>query len=280
MPYPTLDRNAARARLSGATPEPAVGSNDRGPPYPWEDAAARLVAELDPLLAEVEQELAGRTGPGRVRHASWQRFEAEAAIAVHRALPRTHEALADEAFWLWLACVPLRGIVERRYRREEGGSVDPANFGLGSFAENFVYRLWLRADCVVDEAATSEEARYALVRRGQSDFWRSHVFRQRYGAARPFVRAFVRSVYSDAAKPGEPALPIEVVRLLAKRLRRLFSNLVVEVLDEADADRLIGEETEKAKAQLEAERRAEASTDRLARAERAKGAAPPSSPPP
>ncbi len=280
MPYPTLDRNAARARLAGAAPEPAVGSNDRGPPYPWTQVADRLAAELDRLLAEVEGELAGRTGSGRVRHASWQRFEAEAAIAVHRALPRSHEALADEAFWLWLACVPLRSIVERRYRREQGGPVDPANFGLGNFAENFVYRLWLRADCVVDETAASDEARYALVRRGQSDFWRSHVFRQRYGAARPFVRAFVRSVYPDAAKPGEPALPIEVVRLLAKRLRRVFSNLLVEVLDEADAEHLIAEETEKAKAQLEAERRANSSTDRRPRAERAKGAASPSSPPP
>lgn len=280
MPYPTLDRNAARAWLAGTAPEPAVGSNDRGPRYPWEDAAARLATELDPLLAEVERELGGRTGSGRVRHASWQRFEAEAAIAVHRALPRTHEALADEAFWLWLACVPLRAIVERRYRREEGGSVDPANFGLGSFAENFVYRLWLRADCVIDEAASSEEARYALVRRGQSDFWRSHVFRQRYGAARPFVRAFVRSVYPDAAQPSEPALPIEVVRLLAKRLRRLFSNLLVDVLDEEDAVRSIEEETRKAEAQLAAEQRAKDSTARQAPARRGTGAASPSSPPP
>ncbi|MCS6778634.1 MAG: DUF6339 family protein [Geminicoccaceae bacterium] len=279
MPYPILDRNAARAWLAGSAEEPAVRSNDRGPRFPWEEVARRLALELEAPLAEVERELAGRTGPGRVRHASWQRFEAEAAILVHKALPGTHEALAEEAFWLWLACVPLRAIVERRYRREEGGRIDPANFGLGNFAENFVYRLWLRADCALDEAAPTEEERYALARRGQSDFWRSHVFRQRYGAARAFVRAFVRSVYPDAAKPSEPALPIEVVRELAKRLRRIFSNLLVDVLDEKDAAALIREEARKAQAQLAARGPKRASSEEARPAGAARRPPSPSPPP-
>lgn len=279
MPYPTLDRNAARELLVARTDVPAVGSNDRGPPYPRTQVAQQLAGELERVLAEVERELAGRTGTGRIRHGAWQRFEGEAAILVHRSLPSAHETLADEGFWRWLACVPLRAIVERRYRREEGAEIGPANFGLGDFAENFVYRLWLRADCVLDEAATSEEVRYALARRGQSDFWRSHVFRQRFGAARPFVRAFVRFVYPDAKRPTEPALTIEEVRVLAKRLRRLFSNLIVDFLDEADAERLIEEEAQKVRAQL-AEPAVRAETDERPGVERggrtdSRGAPPP-----
>ncbi len=275
-----LDPNAARAGLEGTDPLPAVGWNDRGPLYPWTQVADRLAAELDRLLTEVERELDDRRGPGRVRHASWQRFEAEAAIVVHRALPRSHEALADEAYWLWLACTPLRSIVERRYGREEGAPVAEANFGLGNFGENFAYRLRLRADCVVDEAATSEEARCALVRRGQSDFWRSHVFRQRYGGARAFVRAFVRSIHPDAANPREPALPIEVVRVLAKRLRRLFPNLLVDLLSEADAFVQIEQEAVKARARPDVERTAPAQAEEPQRVERGKRAATPSPRPP
>lgn len=251
MSYPALSRADALEFLAGRSKTLRVLQKPSGPPFRWEERIAALVSDIRPVFNEAEALAGARSGAGASKSEEWQRFEAEAAIAVHMVLPAEHEALADREFWLWLACDPFRDIIERRYRSADGRPVNRANFGLSGFAENFVYRLWIRADCVFNPVGGAEREPYDLARRGQSDFWRSHVFRQGYGARRAFTRALVRFAYPDPAKPSAPALRVEEVRELAKRLRKLASNLVIDVLDEKESEALIQETANDIRAQMD-----------------------------
>jgi hypothetical protein len=161
-------------------------------------------------------------------------FEAAASEAVHRLMPPCVEAVADRDFWLWLALAHFSDLVEWRYGNREGG-VDWKNYGIGASGENLLYRLWLRGELGLDENARD---RYDLARRGEIDFWRSHLFRQGYANTRTFARALIRFQYPDGNQV-RPKLRIGAIRELVKRLRRLRANLVTEILDELAALRLI-----------------------------------------
>jgi hypothetical protein len=137
------------------------------------------------------------------------------------------EVVGDPEFWIWLTLVNFGDLVEWRYDAQAQGA-DWRNYGVGASGENFLYRLWLRAELGYDESAPD---RYHLVRRGDIDFWRSHLFRQSYANARVFARALVRFQY-PGPNSREPRLKIGVIRELVKRLRRVRANLVFEILDE------------------------------------------------
>lgn len=112
------------------------------------------------------------------------------------------------------------------------------NYGIGARSENLLYRLWLRADLVLDEQSGD---RYHLAKRGQIDFYRSHLFRQGYANARNFARALLRFQYpSDDA--AAPRLKVDDIRELVKRLRRLRANLFLEILDEKECRKVIEDE--------------------------------------
>ena len=113
-----------------------------------------------------------------------------------------------------------------------------ANYGIGARSENLIYRLWLRADLVFDDEA---DDCYHLCRRGQIDFYRSHLFRQGYANVRNFSRALLRFQYphSDTTTPH---LKVDQIRELVKRLRRLRANLFLEILDEKECRKVIEDE--------------------------------------
>lgn len=157
------------------------------------------------------------------------RFEAEAARVVHISVPYNTEMLADPDFWIWLAVAHFSETVEWRYGNPEAG-VSMANYGIAARNENLLYRLWLRAELVLDEEASD---RYHLAEAGQIDFYRSHLFRQGYANARNFARALLRFQYPNADRSA-PKLKVEHIRELVKRLRRLRSNLFVEILEERE----------------------------------------------
>lgn len=162
------------------------------------------------------------------------RFEAKAARAVHEDVPNCPEIVGDPEFWIWLAVVHFRELVEWRYHNPpEGTSL--ANFGIGARVENLLYRSWLRAEILLDEEAHD---RYHLCAAGQIDFYRSHLFRQTYANARNFARALLRFQYPHK-DPAAPNLKVGQIRELVKRLRRLRSNLFLEILDESECRRVI-----------------------------------------
>lgn len=165
-------------------------------------------------------------------------FEAKASRLVHAAIPAHAEMLADPDFWVWLAVVHFPEVVEWRYRyanRKSETFAQLANYGVGSRSDNLMYRLWLRAELVLDAQAKD---RYHLADTGQIDFYRSHLFRQGYANARNFSRALLKYQYPNADL-AEPRLKTLVIRELVKRLRRMRSNLFLEILAEDDCRAVI-----------------------------------------
>jgi hypothetical protein len=164
-------------------------------------------------------------------------FEADAARVIHERVQQPAEVVADADFWLWLAVAHFGTIVEWRYGNPDNGTGLP-NYGIGARSENLMYRLWLRADLVLDEQS---DDRYHLCRRGQIDFYRSHLFRQGYANARDFSRALLRFQYPHDDTTA-PRLKVDQIRELVKRLRRLRANLFLEVLDEKECRSVIEDE--------------------------------------
>jgi hypothetical protein len=189
-----------------------------------------LRASFDRLRARWPDGIKSKADP------SANEFEASAARLVHSTVPFRAEPLADPGFWTWLAIVHFRDVVEWRYRYgKDGKEAQFANYGIGSKNENFLYRLWLRADLVLDDEAKD---RYHLSDSGQVDFYRSHLFRQGYANAHAFARALLRYQYPNR-DPSEPRLKTLEIRDLVKRLRRLRANLFVELLAEGECWALI-----------------------------------------
>lgn len=196
-----------------------------------------------PCLAEKLHEIKSKF-PQRLRRRdpAGGAFEAEACVEIHRALPFDPSMLADYEWWTWLAVFRFRELVDWRHGSDISGAA-PANFGIGNGAENLLYRMWLRADAGYDPKRNDP---YELARRGDQDFWRSHVFRQGYGRCRELVRALVLYQFPDGSA-REPTLKISEMRELAKRLRRMHPNIVFEYLDEDSASELVRREAERAK---------------------------------
>ena len=166
-------------------------------------------------------------------------FEGRAAKLVHSMVPPHSDAFTDPDFWIWLTVAYFSDLVEWRYGNPADGT-KLANYGIGSRTENLLYRLWLRAELVLDD---NEKDRYHLADAGQIDFYRSHLFRQGYANIRAFSRALIRFQY-PSKDPNAPRLKIKDVRELVKRLRRLRANLFLEILPEESCREVI--ETEAA----------------------------------
>jgi hypothetical protein len=164
-------------------------------------------------------------------------FERQAAAMVHTWVPAAAEVLTDPEFWLWLCASQFKDLVAWRYGTTLD-LVDRKNFGIGSAGENFMYRLWLRGEIGLDDEARDK---YHLSRRGDIDFWRSHLFRQSYANARTFAKTLLKFQYPDE-ESNEPRLKIVVVRDLVKRIRRARVNLMTEFLDEKMSLSLINTE--------------------------------------
>lgn len=164
-------------------------------------------------------------------------FEGKASRTVHEGLTVDSEVLADPEFWIWLAVTHFPDVVEWRYRYgKDESAAQLGNYGVASRTDNLLYRLWLRAELVLDEEAPD---RYHLANSGQIDFYRSHLFRQGYANARNFAKALLRFQYPKKSSPTEPKLKTSEIRDLVKRLRRMRSNLFLEILLEEECRAVI-----------------------------------------
>lgn len=190
----------------------------------------KLRTDLESLRAQWPNGIKSKADPNA------NLFEAKAARVVHGIVPPDAEMLADPEFWIWLAVVHCPDVVEWRYRyRKTNSEAQLANYGIGSKTENLLYRLWLRAELVLDDG---KKDRYHLCDAGQIDFYRSHLFRQGYANARNFARALLKFQYPHADL-SEPNLKTIAIRDLVKRLRRMRSNLFLEILPEDECRAVI-----------------------------------------
>ncbi|TIL38584.1 DUF6339 family protein [Mesorhizobium sp.] len=222
MPYPIVSRAEARAYLfpkeeGSEPPLLQIRYSDDGSDENWDAIGAELADFLSALL-DTYKPSNGAIGGGE--------FEAAATARVHESLP-AHPALSNPEFWTWLAVAHCKGVIDRRY----GQKGDPRNFGIGTAIENLLYRLWLRSEMAIDE---SRSDKYDLARRGDIDFWRSHLFRQGYGNVRTFARALI-SFQFPPDTGHKPRLKTIQIRELAKQLKRARSNLMFELMNEGRA---------------------------------------------
>jgi hypothetical protein len=238
MAYPILGKVEARHYLQAAAaaaaadeiaPElPAARTADDGSDEDWDAIATDVRTELKKLISD---------SSGKEGEVKGGAFEAAAGPAIHAILPQEHPALADPEFWVWLTLTHGIDVVDWRYP----GKRNLKNFGVGGAGENFLYRLWLRAEIVHCPGAKDE---YELARVGDIDFWRSHIFRQGYGEVRPFASALVEFQF-PATKGRKARLKIADIRTLAKQLKRARSNLMFEVMSESRAAKFIESEWER-----------------------------------
>jgi len=235
MRYPILTMADASAYLASKRSgtffdlERSVRSRGEGP-----DLVQHFVTELACELSVIKS----RFPEGLNNHQDANAFEAQAAKAIHQIVRAETSILADADFWLWLAVAHFSDVVEWRYGSPTSGASLP-NYGIGARNENLLYRLWLRAELVLDEKAQDP---YHLCERGQIDFYRSHLFRQGYANARSFAKALLKFQYRDEHNAAHPHLKVVEIRDLVKRLRRMRSNLFMEILDEAECRSVIEEE--------------------------------------
>jgi hypothetical protein len=237
MGYPTIPYDQARAwwRAWKAAGEPGNPPHtiektigiDRG----WLTEATTLADELLDLLKR------SREGGGRDRFA---RFEAEAAVRIHQTLPRDHLAIADPEFWIWYAVDPGLPVVRSRYSSNKIPGVE--NFASANARETLFYRLWVRGEM---GWRRDEADPYRLARYGDIDFWRSHVFRQKYAEHPAMLEAFARFQYPEGPD-GPPHIPLTnnqiKLRTFVKRMKRIGTNVMVEFFDIDEALRLMEEE--------------------------------------
>lgn len=237
MPYPVISKAEARTYLLAleasrsaealAPPLPSAHIIPQGSKEEWEQFGATIAARLMGLTTEFT------SSDGKPMGAE---FEAAAGPEIHKLLP-LHPALSDPEFWNWITLSYGEPIVRWRY----GEIQNLKNFGVGAATENYLYRLWLRAEMVFKPGAKDP---YELARVGDIDFWRSHVFRQRYAEARSFIRAFVEFQF-PSKNSRKTRLRVSEIREFAKHIKRARSNLTLELMSEARALRFIESEWER-----------------------------------
>lgn len=139
--------------------------------------------------------------------------------------------LADPDFWRWFSIADELAVslVNTRHSSVNTAQANPVNYGLGNIREGFFSRSWLRVFLSVDAA---RKDKYELSRKGDQDFWRSHILRQSYAKSRPFVKALIDFQYKEAEPTLKPSgnKSIVSIRELAKRLSVSLSTIALDVM--------------------------------------------------
>lgn len=228
MRYPTISKTNAdelvRALVTGQSP--AIGAD-----VSWVGVGDEV--NLSALGATVGQlkkrwlEFRGSDDGGRP-----EEFEGLAAGDLHQALRDLPiEALDDPGFWRYVSLAELWWFIKER----EAGPIGRGNhmkYIDGSHpAECVPLRMFLRAQAVRD----GDDYSLASSMKQATDFWRSHVIRVRTVEAPPLARSFTK-LQLEKRMPTTPEL-----RPFARRVNRLWANVVLNRLDENDADELMNE---------------------------------------
>lgn len=186
--------------------------------------------DLTPL-AEAAERMRAEFADGRGAEGAMSAEDLEGRFAgdVHSTLRDVPVIVLDDpGFWRYLAMRHFWWFIAER----EAGPVSRGNAitYVDGGAESIPFRMFLRAQAIRDGDDYSLAG--ALPR--ASDFWRSHVLRVKTGT----VPALSRSL---ARLQVDKQMPSTEVRPFAKRLNRLWTNLVFEIWPEDDCDALIAE---------------------------------------
>ena len=230
MKYPTVSKSKAKELALAHLEADSIGLDDD---ISWEGDGPEL--DVDPLVA-LEDELrldwgAFENGP---KSTDRDLFEGKAAVRLHQVVSTLELSvtdLDDPGFWRYLTLAHFWWLVRWR---------EPKAFASGDWArirpyvdatnptECVVLRMYLRGQITrpdYDLAAKIEKG---------TDFWRSHVLRVRTGSARELARGF-------AAEQGDRRMPTDELRAYARRLNRVWTNVVLHTYDADEAQALLSE---------------------------------------
>lgn len=205
-----------------------------GGPVSLDNYATRV--ESDDVVLEVVGEVAGELrlwkeahGPGGT--ATFNEFEAFGAAECHQRMRDfPSEVLLNPSFWRWVAADPFFDLVEWRFGVE--GSMNNYGSRTSSFRRCLPYKMFLRGKIGFVPDADDP---YALVLVGGEDFWASHLIAVRNGAVPVIAHAFIKEYASRVDDATQKTPNTDQVREFARRMNRLRSNILTEVLTESDA---------------------------------------------
>lgn len=169
-------------------------------------------------------------------------LEGELSALLHEGLRQLPAAvLTDRDFWRFCAASLYDFIVWRHQSSKTVAALYPY-FGAASEAPGFEcvpLRMFDRAHVAREGGSLpGSDDPYALARFGARDVWASHILRVRTSYA-PLV---AHEILMDV-RAGK--LPTDIVRDLAKNLKRVRSNVLFEVLDSLQARDLVNREEER-----------------------------------
>ena len=176
-------------------------------------AASMVMADLDDAATDATRE----------------ECEAEAAPLLHDALGAVDiPVLDDPGFWRYLSLELFWDFIRWRERKAFARGNYLRYVDGKSSTECVLIRMYLRAAAV----GGLKYAEHASVLPRSADFWRSHIVRVKTGTAPPLVRAFV-----DLQRSRR--LPTDPLREFAKGLNRTWSNVLLSLYDDDEAQALL-----------------------------------------
>jgi len=161
------------------------------------------------------------------RNTSPEAFEGRYAGEVHRLLRDLPiEALDDPGFWRYLSLAHFWWFIAAREERaiERGNAMTYVDGG----TECVPFRMFLRAQAIRD----GDDYALAGALPQASDFWRSHVIRVKTATAPALARSLARLQVEKRMVSND-------VRPFARRVNRLWSNIVFQNWDESECDALL-----------------------------------------
>lgn len=181
------------------------------------------LSDLREVLALAHQNLDsdGRPAP--------EQLEGHLAGDVHRTLRDLPvETLDDPGFWRYLSLVDFWWFVAIR----EAPAIKRGNVMtyVDGGKECVPFRMFVRAQAVRDD----DDYGLAGALPKAADFWRSHILRVKTGTSPSLARAFARLQV-------EKSMVSDDVRPFAKRINRLWTNIVFHDWTDEEADRLLAE---------------------------------------
>lgn len=195
-----------------------------------------VVKELTDRLTELHVSAKARFTSGPARDT----FEGSLAVQLHEALSGfPPHVLTDDDFWRYLS---VRGLYEFIAWRDGQGSGSPAlaSFGASGPRVNYdcvPFRMFVRADIasIVAETGTADMDALQISSIAGTDVWRSHILRSKSSFSSHYVRMLLEHL-------ERKLLPSTVVRDLAKRIKRVRANVLIEALDAEETSIMFGRE--------------------------------------
>lgn len=208
-----------------------------------EDMRDRIEVAMEAFRAAAESEMQGSSrvrgdhpGKGK-KDDSKDGSEGRLSIPLYESLRSLGpEVLTDPGFWRYLAVWEMFDFVQWR----DGANCKLASFGAQSHNPTWdcvPKRMFVRAR-IAEEAKGDEAANLAAV--PGTDLWRSHVLRVKTGNSPKLAAALVEAY-------DRKEIRTSTVRDVAKRIKRLRSNLVFELLDEGQIDDILKKQIARAR---------------------------------